>query len=308
VTRPRRATAAVLFLVTSACAGGSPPRLELGAVVVERETGPSGAALARVEVGNAGGRDLLLHGVRFDCGCRLVSALPEALAGGERAVMVVRCRQVAAAPASAREIRLSSNDPERAEAVARFTIVGEDRAGVEPRALYFGYVPVDGSTTRELAFDAGTGGRVPTASDPEVQIEERPPRPDGRRMVRVRFTPHAPGPFHGTLALDGRPAIAVSGIGYRRVLVFPAEVTLPSEISSGALPAIAVKSVGAALEIGAVESPPGLAAELQTTTPGRDFRLVLRSHGRVPPGAVIRLHTSDTEEPLVTIPIREIGA
>src|SRR4029077_12923445 len=99
-------------------------------------------------------------------------------------------------------------------------------------ALYFGYVPVGGSATRELALaaDTATAG-APLAREAEPHVETRPPRARGRHVVRVRFTPHAAGPFHGTLTLDGRPAIAVSAVGYRGVLAFPAELTLPSEAS-----------------------------------------------------------------------------
>jgi len=310
VTLARRAIAAVVVIVAASCDGGAPPQLELGTVAVEEAAGPSRGELARVEVTNVGGRALLLDGVRADCGCRLVSTLPEMLASGERVAIVVRCGRAAGRPA-AHEIRIASNDPQRAEAIARFSAPREEHVGVEPRALYFGYVPVGGSATRELtlAADAARDGGAPVANDAELQVETRPPRADGRRVVRARFTPHAPGPFHGTLALGGRAPLAVSGVGYRSVLAFPAELTLPSDISPSAPPAIALKHVGsAALEIGGIETPPGVTADLQTTTPGRDFRLVVRAHARLPAGAAIRLHTSDADEPLVTIPLREVGA
>ncbi len=194
--------------------------------------------------------------------------------------------------------------------MARFAAPRGEHHAFEPSALYFGYVPVGGSATREIALaaDATTAG-APIAREAELQVETRPPHADGRHVIRVRFTPHAAGPFHGTLTLDGRPAIAVSGVGYRGVLAFPAELTLPSEVSPGAPPAIALKYVGpAALEIGAIETPPGVTAELQTTTPGREFRLVVRAHGPLAPDAALRLRTSDAEEPLVTIRLRDVGA
>lgn len=310
MTLARRALAAVVVIVAAGCHGGAPPQLELGSVGVEQAAGRVGGELARVEVGNAGGGALLLDGVRADCGCRLVSTLPDMLASGERAAIVVRCRRGAERATGAHEIHIASNDPQRPDAVARFAAPREDHLGVEPRAVYFGYVPLGSSVTRDLALAAepASPGGVPVAADAELQVESRPPRADGRRVVRVRFTPHAPGPFHGALALDGRPAIAVSGVGYRSVLTFPAELTLPSEVTPSVPPAIALKHVGAAaLEIAGIETPPGVTAELQTTTPGREFRLVVRAHGRLPPDAAIRLRTSDGEEPLVTIPLHEVG-
>ncbi len=309
MTLARRAIAAAVVIVATGCDGGAPPRLELGTVATERAAGPAGGELARVEVANVGGRVLVLDGIRVDCGCRLVSALPETLARGERTAIVVQCRRATSTDGS-HEIRIASNDPQRAEAVARFAAPRGEHHAFEPSALYFGYVPVGGSATREIALaaDATTAG-APIAREAELQVETRPPHADGRHVVRVRFTPHAAGPFHGTLTLDGRPAIAVSGVGYRGVLAFPAELTLPSEVSPGAPPAIALKYVGpAALEIGAIETPPGVTAELQTTTPGREFRLVVRAHGPLAPDAALRLRTSDAEEPLVTIRLRDVGA
>ena len=102
----------------------------------------------------------------------------------------------------------------------------------------------------------------------------------------------------------------MSGVGYRAVLAFPAELALPSEVSAGTPPAIALKNVGATpLEITAVDLPPGLVGELQATSPGREFRLVVRAHGRLGAGeSAIRLHTNDVEEPVVTIPVRDGGA
>ena len=92
-------------------------------------------------------------------------------------------------------------------------------------------------------------------------------------------------------------------------MAFPAEIALPSEVSPGAAPTIALKYVGATpLELGAVDTPPGVTADVQATTPGRDFRIVVRAHAPLPRDAAIRVHTSDAEEPLLTIPLHEVGA
>lgn len=317
MTRSRRATVATVAMtlaIAAACGRGAPARLEIGDVVTEPAAGASRAVLVRLELRNGGGRELLLHGVRADCGCHPTSPLPEVLAGGERATLVLRCRSEARA-ARPREIRISSSDAARAEALVRFTIPQGSGVEVEPPALYFGYVAVGASAVRELALpppvDAAAADIAPVAHDPELQVEQRPPRADGRRVVRVRFTPRAPGLFRGALELAGRPdAVAVSGVGYRAVLAFPAELALPSEVSAGTPPAIALKNVGATpLEITAVDLPPGLVGELQATSPGREFRLVVRAHGRLGAGeSAIRLHTNDVEEPVVTIPVRDGGA
>jgi hypothetical protein len=97
------------------------------------------------------------------------------------------------------------------------------------------------------------------------------------------------------------------GVGYRDLIALPAEVSVPSEITGSAPPAIAVKAVGpTAVTITSVETPAGLAADLQTTTPGREFRLLLHPRGgRASTGGAILLHTSDPDEPLLTIPVRD---
>ena len=66
------------------------------------------------------------------------------------------------------------------------------------------------------------------------------------------------------------------------------------------------------LEITRVEYPPGLAGELRTITPGRQLRLALHTRGRAADdsqgAAVIRLHTSSSEEPVLSIPVVRAGA
>ena len=80
MTLARRAIAAAVVIVATGCDGAAPPQLELGTVATEQVAGPAGGELARVEVANVGGRALVLDGIRVDCGCRLVSTLPETLA------------------------------------------------------------------------------------------------------------------------------------------------------------------------------------------------------------------------------------
>jgi hypothetical protein len=127
-------------------------------------------------------------------------------------------------------------------------------------------------------------------------------------VARVRFTPREAGVFHGALVVDGVPdAVPVRAVGYRGLLAFPAELTLGPVRAGGAPTTVAIKAVGAApVEITRVELPAGVAGELQTATPGREFRLVLRVRGgRLDGGeGAVRLHTTDPGEPLLTIPVR----
>lgn len=340
-------------LLAGACAGacetGAPPRLEVtGGVTGAPLSGTSapgeGAsprvalragelATARYEIRNSGGRALVLHGLTLDCGCRLASALPDALSPGESAAITALCRAPLAAGDAIRELRLLSSDPAQPETRLRLamSVAG---AGAEPPALYFGYVPVGGAAVRELTLPAsgrdrpgGNGRRVesgaaggasagpsspaPVAVDPAISVEPRPLRADGARLYRVRFAPRSAGPLRTVLDLGpDAGTVPVSGVGFRRVLAFPAEVMLPSVLTAGGPPAVALKSVSdVPLEITRIELPPGLAGELHVVRPGHEFRLSLRA--RVPDGVAagaIRLHTSAFDEPLITIPVLRADA
>ena len=288
---------------------------------------------ARYEIRNRGGGALVLHGLTLACGCRLAAPLPEAVAAGESTAVTLLCRAPLAAGDAVRELRLLSSDPAQPETRLRLamSVAG---AGAEPPALYFGYVPVGGVAVRELTLpasgrgQAGGNGRqiesgaaggatagpsslAPVAVDPAISLEPRPLRADGARVYRVRFAPRAAGPFRTVLDLGpGAGKVPVSGVGFRRVLAFPAEVTLPSALTAGGPPPIALKSVGEGpLEITRVELPPGLAGELYAVRPGHEFRLALRAlaPNGVAAGA-IRLHTNAPEEPLVTIPVLRADA
>jgi hypothetical protein len=285
-------------------------------------------ATARYEIRNSGGRALVLYGLTLDCGCRLATGLPDAIAAGESAAITVLCRAPLAAGDALRELRLLSSDPVQPKARLRL-VMAVTGGSAEPPALYFGYVPVGGAAVRELTLPAsgrdgpgendrrlesGAGGAArpaPVAADPAINVETRPARADGARVFLVRFAPRAAGPLRTVLDLgEDAGTVPVSGVGFRRVLAFPAEMTLPSLVTAGGPPAIALKSVGEdPLEITRIELPPGLAGELQAVRPGHEFRLVLRA--RAPHGVdagAIRLHTSVPDEPLVTIPVLRADA
>jgi hypothetical protein len=334
-------------LLACACGSAAPPRLEVGEGVVaplDANVATAGArrsvvlhagelATAHYEIRNSGGRALMLHGITLACGCRLTAALPDALSPGESATITALCQAPFAAGEAVRELRLLSSDPALPETRLRFTmsIIG---VGAEPPALYFGYVPVGGATVRELTLPAparglaGGNGRAlegnpgggtaagssrpePIAVDRAISIEPRPPRADGARVYLVRFAPRVAGPLHTLIDLGPETgSVPVSGVGFQRVLAFPAEVTLPSVLTAGGPPAIALKSVDEdPLAITRIELPPGLTGELQAVRPGHEFRLELRTRAPYAAGGgVIRLHTNAPGEPLVTIPVRRAGA
>ncbi len=306
VDRVRRRGRPVAFLslvLAAGCGGGAPPRLVVGQPVVDAAADASGRRSVRIELRNDGGGDLLLHGARLDCGCRLLAPLPDVLAPGERVPLAVRCR-AAVAGARTRTLAVLSNDPERPEALSEITVPAGDMPQREP--VYFGYVALGRSVARDVALRADEGDATAAAgADPALAVEERPPHPDGTRALRLRFTPRATGPFHGTLML-GRTALRVSGVGYRDVIALPAEVGV-GETTAGAPPTIAIKAVGGApITITGVETPEGLSGDVQTISPGRDFRLVLRTrNAKRAPGGTIVLRTNDPDEPVVTIPLRD---
>lgn len=312
--RSLRRAALLPLALAAACGRGAPARLQIGQVTTDAAPAAASTLVARVEIRNDGGRELLLHGARLDCGCRLAAPLPGSLASGEQATLAVRCRAASEPSARPREISLLSSDPEHPEVAVQIVLPQGSPVGIEPAALYFGYVAIGASAVGELSLRSDenvAAPALPDGTDPAFTIEQRPPRADGRRVVRVRFTPRVSGPFHAALALGGATdTLPVSGVGYRGLIALPAEVSVPSETTGGAPPAIAVKAVGPApVTITAVETPAGLVGELQTTTPGREYRLLLRARGgRVALGGGILLHTSDPDEPVLTIPLRDGSA
>ena len=93
--------------------------------------------------------------------------------------------------------------------------------------------------------------------------------------------------------------VAATGIGFRTVLAYPAEVRLPSPATAGGPPPIALKGIGdEPLEITHIDFPAGLAGDLQAVTPGREYLLRLRARGAavVAPGA-IRIRTAARPSP-----------
>ncbi len=306
--RSRRPRILAALLVVTSCGYGAPARVGIGEVTTAAAPDDPGARVARVEIRNDGGGELLLHGVRLGCGCRVVSPLPDALAGGERATLAVRCRNDATAATRLHEIFMLSSDPDRSEIVIPLVLPHDATPGPEPGALYFGYVAVGSSMVRDVVLPPdgpGTVTSLPESMDPALTMERRPSRADGRRVLGVRFTPRTSGPFRAAVHLGGTSGtLQVSGVGYRGLIALPAEITLPTETSGGGLPAIAIKSVGAApVAITSVETPAGLTGELQTSSE-REARLILRARAAHSAGAIL-VHTTSPDEPVLTIPVHD---
>src|ERR1700676_3640157 len=98
----------LLLALAAACDRGAPARVQIGQVTTDAVPGAGPALVARAEIRNDGGRELLLRGARLDCGCRLAAPLPETLASAERATLAVRCRAASERSARPREIALLS--------------------------------------------------------------------------------------------------------------------------------------------------------------------------------------------------------
>lgn len=300
MTAGRLAVVLSALALVAGCGGGPPPHLTLGEPVLDA-TG--GQQTARLELRNDGGRALALRGARLDCGCRLLAPLPEQLAPGEGATLALRCRAERDAGTRARTVAVLSNDPGRPEAVA--DIAWPASGAAEGPGLYFGYVALGASAVRDLVLRAGESEAAAVGSDPALGFEPRPPRADGAHVLRVRFTPRAAGPVHATLTLGGGTREA-SGVGYRNLIALPAEIHVPSETTGGTPPAIALKALGATpVAITAVETPEGLSGEVQPPGSARELRVVLRARGPRRGGGAIVLRTSDPDEPVITIPVRD---
>lgn len=292
--RRRPAHVAVLVAVLGGCGGGGPPRLDLAE---PRVTMRDDVTEVRVDVGNVGRGVLLVHGVAPGCGCRVTAALPERLVAGARTTLELACLPAGAPGEAVHTIRLGTNDPAHPEQALVVTLPIVP-AAAEPRALYFGYVPVGESVTRDLTV--AVPGRPPTSPSPEIVVEQDP-RPG---IHRVRFAPSVAGPFRSAIDLGpGVAPVPVVGVGFDGLLAFPAEVAVGAPDVRTPL---VIMNVGEdPLAITGVEYPPGIRGELRQVEPGREYRLTVRvAGGPAPAGGIIRVRTDGASA--LVIPVRRL--
>lgn len=313
--RARRGLALLLLVTTLGCGRDDRPRLK--ATALPGTAAAAGVTDLRFQLRNIGGRTLTLDGVAPVCGCAPKGPLPATLAPGAATMLDLRCRTPRTTGEVRREVALRSSDPSKPVVVLPATLMGSG-AGPRPAALYFGYVAIGESATRNVVLPAPVAvERLPRPADAALTLEPMPPRPEAPYGVRVRFTPQRAGVVHATLDLGpaGGP-LPVAAVGHDGVLAFPAEVRVPTA-GAAALPAVTlVGTRETPLAIARIEYPPGISGELRAVVPGRQFRLVLRGRAAGASGGsdVIRLHGADQSNgahsgaPLLTIPVVAAGA
>lgn len=300
------------LLLASACGqSGGPPRLELSqAEYAARDSSTQPVVGARFQVRNAGEGRLHLRAVVGDCACHVAIVGSEVLGSREHSTIAARCR-VVPGTGGLRRLRLHSNDP--AHGTSLLTIrVPEGGAVARPAAVSFGHVEVGREATREIVVpDASSSVRLSTGTD-AFALEPGAVGRDGSRTYRVRFTPQEPGVAR-TILERGSSAvqIAVSGVGFADLAVYPAEVRTPSAVAED-LPPLFLKNLSdAPVEITRIDFPPDITGELQTIVAGEEFRVRLRSvrHevGAGSPGA-IRVHTTARGAPSVVVPVIRAAA
>ncbi|MEO7434853.1 MAG: hypothetical protein ABI080_05140 [Candidatus Binatia bacterium] len=302
---------AALAVIAIACGRSDPAHLKVSALTDGAAPPPSARADAvrvRYQLRNVGGRPLGIDGIAPACGCRPDSRLPESLAPGASTFLDVECRAPGGAGETIRELRLRTTDPLHPETTLRVAL-NRPSPGPAPAALYFGYVQVGESVTRDVVLPVAVTAESFVSPLPELAVEILPARTDGTHVIRVRFTPRASGIVRAVLALGAVGTLPVTAVGYDRVMAFPAEVVLPETSGASGLPAVALVGVDATpLAIARVDYPPGISGEVRAVTPGRQLRLVLR--GRGTPGAAspaaIRLYGASGSDPILTIPV--VGA
>lgn len=303
--RDLRLVVALMALMV-ACGRSDPPRLEVSPLPASAR---ASAVDLRYQLRNVGGRTLTLEGLAPACGCAPISRLPEMLAPGAASVLEVQCRPPGAGRDVVRKLRLRSSDPSNPETALRIPLVGRG-AGPEPAALYFGYVSVGESAVRDVVLPVAVAvGGLTLPAQSALGVEPLPVRADGASGVRVRFTPRVPGVMRATIDLGSAAGVLpVVAVGYDGVLAFPAEIRLARATGAAGLPVITVIGLGdEPLAITHVDYPPGLAGELRTVIPGRQFRLVLRGRADAVGAAAIRLRRDPASAAFLTIPIVGTG-
>jgi len=289
---------AAMLAVAAACTRSEPARLEVRALTTVAE---ADAIAARFQLKNVGGQLLTLDGIVPACGCMPASPLTDALAPGATQALDVRCTVPRDAGAVVRELHLRSSDPSSPETALPVTLQGRS-TGPEPAALFFGYVAVDASETRDVVLPPGTA--VPPPARTDLTVEPLPARPDGAHGIRVRFTPRAPGVVRTSVSLGPNAgALPITAIAYDRILAFPSELRVPRPTGAPGLPSITLVGRGPApLAIANVDYPSGLSGELRPIVPGQQYRLVLRGRPAITADAAIRIRGARGEE-LLAIPV-----
>ncbi len=307
--RAERVLVAAIAVIAIACGRSDPAHLEVSALPAD--AAPSArpdVVRVRYQLRNVGGRPLGIDGIAPACGCRPDSRLPESLAPGAATMLDVECRAPGSAGETIRELRLRTTDPLHPETTLRVALQ-RPSPGPAPAALYFGYVQVGESAARDVALPIAVAAERLVSPRPEVAVEALPARSDGTHLVRIRFSPRAPGIVRAALQLGAVGALPIIAVGYDQVMAFPAEVALPETSGASGVPAVTLVGVDDhPLAVARVEYPPGISGEVRAITPGRQLRLVLRGRRTseaASPGA-IRLYGASGSDPILTIPV--VGA
>ncbi|MCC6763192.1 MAG: hypothetical protein IT293_00885 [Deltaproteobacteria bacterium] len=292
-----RALAAAVAAGAIGCAGGEAARLAVTPLPPETV---GDVARVSFELRNEGGRPLALDRVLPACGCGGRLRLPPELAPGATTRLDVECRGPRIAGDDARELRLRTSDPRSPETLLRVEL-GRAPAGLPP--VYLGYVAVGATLVRDVSVPLAAGDVAPRSGG-EVAVEPQPPAGDGTRLARLRFTPRAAGVVRTTVDLGSAGRLPLTAIAYERVMAFPAEVRVPRPTGAPGMPSVTLVATGAApLAIARVEYPSGVAGELRTVVPGRQYRLVLQARGALPTrDAAIRVLAEGTADPVLVIP------
>lgn len=287
-----------LAAAVAGCARGESARLAVTALPTETV---AGAVRAAFELRNGGGRPLFFDRVLPACGCDAWSRLPAELVPGGATRLDVECRPARVAGDDVREIRLRTSDPRSPETLLR-VVLGRVPASLAP--VYLGYVAVGTTFVRDVALPS-TVGEIAPGRGGELAVEAQPPAADGTPVVRVRFTPRAPGVVRTAVDLGPAGRLPLTAVAYEGVMAFPPEVRVPRPTGSIGLPTITLVAAGARpLAIARVEYPPGMTGELRALVPGRQYRLVLRARGPMATtDAVIRVVAEGAADPVLVIPL-----
>lgn len=304
VLRRRAMAPALVLAFVAACTSGEAPRLTVTPLASETR---DGAVRAAFELRNDGGRPLILDRVVPACGCGAVSRLPPDLAPRAHTRLDVECRGPRLAGEDVHELTLRTSDPRRPETPLRVEL---GPAPADPAPIYLGYVTVGATLVRDVPVPGASPARAAASGGGEVAAEPLPPAADGTRLVRLRFMPRTPGVVRTAIDLGPAGMLPVTAVAWDRVLAFPAEVRVPRATGGAGLPAVILVAAGEApLAIARVDYPPGVAGELRTVVPGRQYRLSLYGRGPMPAGdAAIRVVAAGAADPVLVIPLVDAAA
>lgn len=275
------------------------------------------------EIKNAGDAPLKILAIRPQCGCTEIGDTPAVIAPQETGLFPFSLRTHKVHRRYAKNVRITTNDPDNPQIVLKLCGVSRERIEVEPTRAYFGRIMPSEVRTKVLRIiNHAAEPLEPTLPplNPQSSFTYELSELEQGRVFELRLTnkpADEPGAFSETLKLqtnwETEPVVRISVNGEvpPRLELLPEYLHLfepAAGVQADEVYAVRFLNHGAesVRVFEAVASDPALKVELREQTPGRRYALDLTvpSSYRIPSGgASLTLKTDDVTQPKLSIPL-----